>query len=129
MKYCWKLVCVALALAGLIGAAYAGEAAQGEPASGEDVYELRCRTCHGATAPADSPIGSSLVGVIGTRAGTEASGVHSRAVIESGIVWDRDKLRRYLSNPQSAIPGTIMSESVPNPDQLERLLDFLESLR
>ena len=46
------LLAVAFALAGPIGASRADEAA-----SGREVYELRCRTCHGGTARADSPIG------------------------------------------------------------------------
>jgi cytochrome c2 len=120
-----KLAWIALALAGLIG----HPACADEAASGREVYELRCRTCHGGTARADSPLGPSLVGIVGTRAGTQASGMHSRALIDSGIVWDRDSLRRFLSDPRRAIPGTTMPVGVADPAQLERLLDYLESLR
>jgi cytochrome c2 len=55
--------------------------------------------------------------------------MHSRALIDSGIVWDRDSLRRFLSDPRRAIPGTTMPVGVADPAQLERLLDYLESLR
>jgi len=120
-----KLACVALALAGLIGS----PARADEPASGRDVYQRRCRTCHGGTTPADSPIGPSLAGIVGTRAGTQPSGVHSRALIDSGIVWDRESLRRFLADPRRAIPGTIMPVSVADPAELESLLDYLETLR
>jgi cytochrome c2 len=120
-----KLACVALALAGLID----HPARADEAASGQEVYELRCRSCHGGTARADSPIGPSLAGIVGTRAGTQASGVHSRALIDSGIVWDRDSLRRFLSDPRRAVPGTFMPVGVADPAQLESLLDYLESLR
>ena len=119
-----KLACAALVLASFLGAAYADEAA-----SGREVYELRCRTCHGGTAPADSPIGPSLAGIVGKRAGTQTDGIHSRALIDSGIVWDRDSLRRYLADPRRAIPGTIKPVSVADPAQLEPLLDYLESVR
>jgi len=118
------LACVALALAVLISPARADQAA-----SGQEVYELRCRTCHGGTRPADSPLGPSLTGIVGTKAGTQASGVHSRALIDSGIVWNRDSLRRYLSDPRRALPGTIMPVSVADPAELESLLDYLETLR
>ncbi|HET7362252.1 MAG TPA: c-type cytochrome [Burkholderiales bacterium] len=111
-----------VALAGLAGAAVADDAA-----SGREVYELRCRTCHGGTAPADSPIGPSLVGIIGTRAGTQASGIHSRALIDSGVVWDRASLRRFLSDPRRELPGTLMPVGVADAAQLESLLDYLES--
>jgi cytochrome c len=113
----------ALALAGMIGSA----SAAGEP--GREVYERHCRTCHGGTTPPDSPLGPSLVGIIGTRAGTQASGLHSRALTESGIVWDRESLRRFLSDPRREVHGTIMPASVSDPEALERLLDYLESLR
>jgi len=119
-----KLAWVALALAGLMGPACADEAA-----SGREVYELRCRTCHGGTAPADSLLGPSLTGIVGTKAGAQASGVHSRALIDSGIVWNRDSLRRFLADPRRAIPGTIMPVGVADPAELESLLDYLETLR
>ncbi len=124
MGYCCKRVCIAVALAGLIGVARADE-----PASGREVYELRCRTCHGGTAPADSPLGPSLAGIIGTTAGTGTSGLHSRDLMDSGIVWNRETLRRFLSDPRGAIPGTLMPAVVVDPVQLDPLLDYLESLR
>ena len=118
-----KCLCLALALAGVMGGAFADEAA-----SGREVYELNCRTCHGGTAPADSPIGPSLVGIIGTKAGTQASGLHSRALIDSGIVWDRESLRRFLADPEREFPGALMSTGVADAAELESLLDYLESL-
>ncbi len=124
MKNPALLLSVALAWAGLMGPARGDEAA-----SGREVYEFRCRTCHGGTARADSPIGPNLTGIVGTKAGSQASGVHSRALIESGIVWDRKSLRRYLADPRRAVPGTIMPVKVEDPAQLESLLDYLETLR
>lgn len=119
-----KLACVALALAGVMDPAYADQAA-----SGREVYAFRCRTCHGGTAPADTPLGPSLAGIAGTKAGSQASGLHSRALIDSGIVWDRESLRRFLADPRRAIPGTIMPVGVADPAELESLLDYLETLR
>lgn len=104
-------------------------AAESKASSGRVVFEQRCRTCHGGTARADTPIGPSLAGIIGRKAATQASGVHSRALIDSGIVWDRDSLRRFLADPPRAVPGTIMPVRVEDPAELERLLDFLESYR
>ena len=121
-----KSACVAFALAGLIAAASAEESAQ----SGRQLFERHCRSCHGGTAPADSPIGPSLsAGIMGRKAGTSASGVHSRAMLDSGIVWDRESLRRFLSVPRRVIPDSIMPVAVMDPAELERLLDYLETLR
>ncbi|HUN67555.1 MAG TPA: c-type cytochrome [Burkholderiales bacterium] len=125
MDYPRKCAWLAFALAGLIGAVFADE----PPPSGRVVYERHCRTCHGGTAPADSPVGPSLTGIFGARAGSQASGVHSRVMIDSGILWDRESLRRFLAEPQLEVPGTVMPVRVADPKELESLLDFLESLR
>ena len=119
-----KRVFAALVLAGLIGAAAADEQ------SGRQVFERRCRACHGgASAPADYPIGPRLNGIVGSKAGTRDHGVHSRAAIDSRLVWDRYSLRRFLTDPQREIPGTLMAVRVSDPAELESLLDYLESLR
>lgn len=80
-----------LAFALVMAAMTGGAAVAADP--GRDVYARHCRTCHGGTAPADSSLGPSLVGLIGAKAGTQTSGLHSRALTESGIVWDRESLR------------------------------------
>jgi cytochrome c len=120
-----KSACLALALAGIVGAA-AGDEDQAR--AGRQVFDQRCRTCHGGTARADLPLGPSLSGIVGRRAGTGASGIHSRPVMDSGIVWDRASLRRFLSNPQREIPNTLMMVRVSDPAELESLLDYLETL-
>lgn len=111
-----------LALAGLMSSAAAGEE------SGGQIFERHCRTCHGGTAPPDSPIGPRLTAIIGTKAGTQSSGLHTRVMSESGIVWDRGLLRRFLRDPRHVVPGTTMTVSVSNADELERLLDYLETI-
>ena len=120
-----KSACLALALAGIVGAAAADE---DQAQAGRQVFDQRCRNCHGGTAPADLPIGPRLDGIIGSKAGSKEFGVHSRAVMDSGIVWDRASLRRFLSNPQREIPGTLMAVSVTDRAELESLLDYLETL-
>ena len=97
--------------------------------SGQQIFERHCRTCHGGSAPADSPIGPNLAGIIGTKAGTQPTGLHSRVMVESGIVWDRASLRRFLTDPTRTVPGTTMTVGVADAAALERLLDYLESVR
>ena len=45
--------CLALALAGIVGVAAADE---DQAQAGREVFDQRCRNCHGGTVPADSPI-------------------------------------------------------------------------
>jgi cytochrome c2 len=78
-----KSACLALALAGIIGAAAADD---DQVQAGRQVFERRCRNCRGGTAPADYPMGPSLDGIAGSRAETNASGMHSAPVMDCGIV-------------------------------------------
>jgi cytochrome c2 len=97
--------------------------------SGRKVFERRCRTCHGGASAPDTALGPSLAGIIGRKAGTRNSGVHSRAAVDSDTVWTRSSLRRYLSAPGREMPGTIMPVQVQDPKELDDLLNYLESLR
>jgi cytochrome c len=119
-----KRVCAALVLAALAGPAFADESAQ----AGRQVFERHCRTCHdGAGSPA-LPIGPNLQGIYGAKAGTQPGGTHSRATIDSGVVWDRQTLRGFLSAPRREIPNALMPDGLSDPAELESLLDYLETL-
>jgi cytochrome c len=104
-------------------------AADESTGSGRKIFESRCGSCHEAASPATPTLGPSLVGIIGRRASTEDSGVHSRAAVESGIVWDRNSLGRFLSDPGREMPETIMPVRLADPKELDALLNYLETLR
>jgi cytochrome c len=120
-----KLACAAC----LLAACNLASAADTSAESGKKVFQSRCQTCHGITGPADSSLGPNLAGVVGRKSGSADTGVHSRATVGSGTVWTRSSLRRYLSEPAREMPGTIMSAQVKDPQELEALLNFLETLR
>jgi cytochrome c len=120
-----KLACAALALAALTGPAFAGESAQ----AGRQIFERNCRTCHGGSRPPDLAIGPSLNGIYGAQAGTRPGGVTSRAMIDSGIVWDRQTLRGFLSTPRREVPTALMPDGLSDAAEVESLLDYLETLR
>ena len=121
-----NLVYATLVLAGLPSiTAVAAESAD----PGRKIFEQRCLSCHEGTPPSANTLGPSLVGIIGRKPGTGSSGVHSRAAIESDMVWTRDSLRRYLSDPGREMPGTIMSVRVQDPKELDDLLNYLQTLR
>jgi cytochrome c len=103
-------------------------AADESTSAGRKVFESRCASCHVAS-PGITTVGPSLVGIIGRKAGSEDTGAHSRAAIESGIVWDRNSLRRFLSEPAREMPGGNMPVRVTDPKELDELLDYLETLR
>ena len=96
--------------------------------AGRKIFVEHCQSCHGVTGPADSKFGPDLTGIYGRRVGEGSSGVHSRALHEANAVWDRESLRKYLSDAPQAIPGTLMATRITDQRELEALLDFLQSL-
>lgn len=97
--------------------------------AGRKIFVAHCQSCHGVTGPADSKLGPDLTGIYGRRVGEGNSGVHSRALRESNAVWDRESLRKYLTDAPQAIPGTLMAVRITDQRELEALLDFLQTLR
>jgi len=124
-----RLRCLLRAVPLLAMACALAFAADEPTSSGRKIFESRCVSCHESAPPSTSTLGPSLVGILGKKAGSGNSGVHSRALVESGIVWNRSSLRSYLSDPGRAVPGTIMPMRVEDPKELEDLLNYLETLR
>ena len=116
----------ALSLAGLLPPI--SVQAAGDAAAGKQLYDMRCIGCHGDGKTAGT-LGPSLTGIIGRKAATGESGVHSRALLESGITWDEASLRRFLAAPTKQVPGTNMSVDVRDPQQIDDLVAYLSTLR
>jgi cytochrome c2 len=101
--------------------------AEGNAAIGRTLYERRCLGCHG-DANTPNAQGPSLVGVVGRKAGS-SGGATSRALSESGIVWDEATLRQYLAAPGDKVHGTIMPVGTQRPQDREDLIAYLKTLR
>ncbi|KQP17917.1 hypothetical protein ASF43_08610 [Pseudorhodoferax sp. Leaf267] len=91
---------------------------------GQAAVEM-CAACHTLTFR-ENRIGPPLVDVIGRRAGTEPGYAYSDAMRSSGLVWDRDTLRRFLQDPRGTVPGTAMAISGVAPEDVQAIIDFLE---
>ncbi len=74
---------------------------QAKAADGAKVFK-RCMACH--TLDGKNKIGPSLKGVVGSEAGKVEGFKYSKAMKESGIVWDEENLDKYLANPRTFIP-------------------------
>jgi cytochrome c len=92
------------------------------------LYHARCRGCHGDEHAAPT-LGPTLIGIIGRKAGTGETGVHSYAMKESGITWNAASLRRFLGAPTKEVPGTLMLGGIDDPQELDDVVTHLESLR
>jgi glucose/arabinose dehydrogenase/cytochrome c1 len=108
-----------------------GNAPADDAGRGKVFFQQNCALCHathlgpGNTAVAGQ--GPSLVGVMGRRAGT-ANFNYTKALIDSGIVWDSASLDRFLASPTAAVPGTSMPIPVPSPDNRRLLIAYLSTL-
>ena len=91
-------------LAGLF-IVFVGAAATGDPARGEAIYQ-RCQGCHSIDR---NRVGPMHAGLFGRRAGSVDGFDYSRAMRESGIVWDEDTLDAFLAAPRRLVPGSKMT--------------------
>src|SRR3990172_2488840 len=99
----WRLVpaVFALTLGAVLGAGAA--LADGDAAKGETVFK-KCKACHTLEA-GKNRVGPSLAGLFGRAAGTVEGFKYSDAMMASGITWDEDSLKNYITDPKKAIPG------------------------
>lgn len=102
--------------------AYAGDAA-----AGEKVFKKFCAVCHTVEA-GKNRVGPSLAGVIGRQAGTVAGYNYSPAMKASGITWNEETLKQFISNGRSMIPGNKEAfAGIKNPTEIDDVIAFLKS--
>jgi glucose/arabinose dehydrogenase len=93
---------------------------------GEAIFRQRCAVCH--SIDNRSGQGPGLAGVVGRAAGTAPGFGFTHALRESGIIWDRATLDRFLSGPAALVPGTAMPIAVPDAQERRTLVAYLVAL-
>lgn len=95
----------------------------GDAARGKVFFQATCAICHTTSLGSGNTVidkqGPSLVGVLGRRAGTGLGFNYTKALGDSGLLWDADALDRFLTSPVTTVPGTTMP--MPVPDATNRL--------
>ena len=81
--------------------------AAGDAAKGKKVFN-KCKACHSLKA-GKNKIGPSLNGIIGRAAGSVDGFKYSKAMKGSGLTWDEETLKKYLTKPKKFIKKTKMS--------------------
>lgn len=110
------------------------QAAPGNPAmiaAGKPAFEETCGGCHTVEAGKNNT-GPSLFGLIGRKAGTQATYSYSPAMKDAAVVWSRDTLPKFLADPKGFIPGNRMGRFFPGVDSSEKreaLAAYLESVK
>lgn len=82
--------------------------AAGDAAAGKKVFK-KCQACHKVEEGKRSPVGPNLHGIFGRTAGTGDFKRYSKAIKESGIVWDEETIAAYLRDPKGYIPKNKMA--------------------
>jgi cytochrome c len=112
--------------ASLIALPFAAAHAQDVDA-GKQVF-AQCAACH--SVDGSNGAGPSLKGIVGSKAGDFAGFRFSRAMKNSGTVWDAKTLDAYIADPQAAIPGNVMPYSgLTDSKQRADLVAYLQTLK
>jgi cytochrome c len=92
-------------------------------ARGEQLFHT-CAACHSVLGDG---IGPDITGIYGQPAAMRAGFNYSDALKRRGLIWDKDNLRAFIHNPQTFVPGTLMS--FPGYDRAADIDDVVAYLR
>jgi cytochrome c len=98
---------------------------RGDPVRGRTVYQA-CMGCHSLD---EDDVGPRHRGVVGRAAGTVPGYAYSPALKRSGLVWSPANLDRWLTNPQSLVPGVKMFFSLSSAKDREDVIAYLAQQR
>lgn len=97
------------------------------PEPGARIFADQCAMCHMLRAGAPSKAGPNLYGVFGRKAGSVPGYAYSRALKNSGIVWNSRMLDRLLADPRRFIPGTkMLFPGISHPAQRRAVIAYLK---
>jgi len=103
-----KTVFSGLLAAAVVSLGLSSTAMAGDPALGEKVFK-KCKACHVVDSDKNKT-GPHLVNIMGRQAGSvEGFTKYSKAIKESGIVWDEATLDGFLEKPKAYLKGTRMA--------------------
>ena len=76
-------------------------------AAGENSFK-KCLPCHSVGPDAKNKDGPVLNGLEGRKSGTIEGYNYTEANKNSGITWNEETFKEYITNPRAKIPGTKM---------------------
>jgi len=103
-------------------------ASAADAAHGKVLFQ-KCAQCHAEGASGDN-VGPSLKGVFGRKAASLDDFRYSVAMRRSGIVWDEQNLKEYISNPQAKVRGNRMPfQGFANPSDVDDIIAYLKTYK
>ena len=100
-----------------------------EATSEQQIFNNACRTCH-TIKEGDNRQGPNLYKIIGRKAGSLPDYDYSSAMKGAGLVWDEEKLERFIANPDEVVPGNNMKPygGLASADERKKVVAFLRSV-
>jgi cytochrome c2 len=110
-----------------LGVLAAAPTMAGDIKAGEKVFK-KCKACH-VVDKEKNKTGPHLVNIMGRTAGSlESFKKYSKAMKESGIVWNEETLNGYLEKPKAYIKGTKMAfAGLKKEEDRENVIAYLKS--
>ena len=118
---------ITLTLVAGLAVAAGARADGGDPVRGAEVFKVQCSACHLYKEGGGNPIGPSLYGVIGRKAGSWSTFPYTPAMKKAGLTWDVAQLDAYLENPYAVVPGAAMALTVPVAKNRADVIAYLAS--
>ncbi len=108
------------------GPAFAQSGGANADLAGKRLF-LRCASCHTLSANAPSRIGPTLQAVVGRKAGSVAGAKYSAAMKSTNFTWTESALDKWLTKPNSVVPGTSMAfAGIPDSKDRQTLIAYLK---
>src|SRR4051812_40419694 len=95
-------------------------------AAGENSFK-KCLPCHRVGPDAKNLVGPVLNGLDGRKSGTVEGYNYTDANKNSGLTWNEETFKEYISNPHAKIPGTKMVfAGISNENERSNLWAYLK---
>lgn len=99
---------IAAALGIAVAVATPATAADGDAEAGAKIFK-KCKACHTIELGGKNKIGPNLAGIFGRPAASIDGFKYSKALKNSGIVWDEASIAEWLANPRTMLKGNKMA--------------------
>ena len=90
----------------------------------------RCVVCHSLEKGGEFRVAPNLWNIVGAEKARYSSWYnYSPALIKMGGTWTEEDLDLYLADAAAFAPGSTKSIRVKDPEERERIIEFLEQLQ